>query len=92
MFETIEDITIQYEEDGIVLLKELDKEILSKGAWCTIVFRYQQLDKKTEEYGSDKYTIRRYRKVDGEYKQQLKFNISSEKQAHKLVEILNKWL
>ncbi len=86
------EITINYEEDGVLLVKELAKEILSKGAWATLIFRYQQWDKKKEAYGAEMYTIRRYRKVNGQYMQQSKFNISSPDQAGKIVEILNRWL
>jgi hypothetical protein len=46
MASDVNDITIQYEEDGVVIVKELDKEILSKGAWATVLFRYQQWDKR----------------------------------------------
>ena len=88
----VEDITINYEEDGVQLVKELDKDILSKGAWTTIVFRYQQWDAKKEAYGADQYAIRRYRKVNGEYMQQSKFNISSPDQARKIVEVLSRWI
>ncbi len=92
MASEIKDITIQYEEDGTVLVKELDKEVLSKGAWTTILFRYQQLDPKTNEYGPDRYSIRRYRKVNNEYRQQSKFTISSVQQARKIIEVLEKWI
>ena len=91
MAENISEITIDYEEDGIKVVKELDKEVLSKGAWTTIVFRYQDWNRKAEEYGPEKYTIRRYRKMNGDYRPQSKFNISSEKQANQLVDILSKW-
>ena len=88
----VNDITIQYEEDGLVLVKELDKEILSKGLWTTILFRYQQWDKRKNEYGSDSYAIRRYQKVHGDYQQKSKFTISSPKQARKIVDTLENWL
>ena len=91
MAETVNDISITYEEDGQVLVKEIDKEILSSGAWATIVFRYQDLDKAKGEYGPDKITIRRYQKRDGQYQAKSKFNISSTAQAKKLIEVLNKW-
>ena len=45
MSNSVDDLTINYEEDGILVVKELDKEILSKGAWTTILFRYQNWDK-----------------------------------------------
>ncbi|MGM0681643.1 MAG: hypothetical protein ACQES8_05385 [Thermodesulfobacteriota bacterium] len=92
MAEDVEDLTVNYEEDGIPVVKELDKAVLSKGAWATIIFRYQQWDKRKEEYGEDKYTIRRYRKINGEYIPRTRFNISSSKQAAKIVEILSNWL
>lgn len=91
MAETADEITITYEEDGQVLVKEIDKEILTSGAWATIVFRYQDLDKAKGEYGPDKFTIRRYQKRDGQYQAKSKFNISSAAQAKKLIEVLNKW-
>lgn len=88
----IDELTISYEEEGIELVKELDKAVLSKGAWATLVYRYQDWDRKAEAYGPEKYTIRRYRKVHGNYTQQSKFNISSRAQAEKIVEILVNWL
>ncbi|MGV1099012.1 hypothetical protein ACUUL3_06315 [Thiovibrio sp. JS02] len=92
MAANVEEVTIQYEEEGVVVVKELDKIILSKGAWATIIFRYQQWDAKKNEYSTDRYSIRRYRKVNGEYSQQSKFNISSPDQAQKIVEALTGWL
>ena len=92
MASDVDDITMEYEEDGILLVKELDKEILSKGAWTTILFRYQQWDKSKEEYKDDSYAIRRYQKIHGEYMPKSKFNISSRKQAEKIVSALQKWM
>lgn len=92
MAENIEDITVNYEEDGVLVVRELDKEILSKGAWTTILFRYQDLDKTSGQFGADKYTIRRYQKRGGIYQSKAKFNISSPAQAEKIVEVLTRWL
>lgn len=92
MASNVNDITIQYEEDDTVLVKELDKEILTKGAWATIMFRYRQWDPKTEEYGPERYSIRRYRKIGDEYRQQSKFTISSIQQAQKIIEVLRRWV
>ena len=87
----IDEITINYEEDGTLIVKELDKEVLSKGAWTTILFRYQDFNRSKKEYGLDKYTIRRYQKRDGKYLPKSKFNISSAKQAKLIIETLGKW-
>ena len=92
MASDINDVTIQYEEDGQELVKELDKIVLSKGAWSTVIFRYQQWENGKGEFSKDRYTIRRYRKVNDEYRQQSKFNISSPDQAQKLIDALQKWV
>ena len=92
MAENTDELSINYEEEGILVVKEIDKEILTKGAWTTILFRYQEFDKTTQEYGPDKFTIRRYQKRNGQYQTKSKFNISSAAQAQKIVETLAKWL
>ena len=92
MAENVEDLTVNFEEDGVVVSKELDKVILTKGAWATVIFRYQDWDRQKEAYGPDKYTIRRYQKRGGEYQQKSKFNISSKEQAQKIIEALQAWM
>lgn len=92
MAERIEDLTVSYTEDGIDTTKEIDKVVLSKGSWTTILFRYQDWDRAKAEYGPEKYTIRRYQKRGGEYRQQSKFNISSRAQAQALVDAIQGWL
>ena len=92
MSSEIDELTVQYEEDGLVTVKELDKKVLTKGAWSTIIYRYQDWDRKKEEYGKDKYTIRRYQKRNGQYMQKSKFNISSQEQARSVIEALEGWM
>lgn len=89
--ETIEELTVQYEEDGVVKVEELAKEVLTKGSWTTIVYRYREMDRKSGEYGEDKVRIQRYRKRDGVFYEQSKFNITNGKQARQLVDILSGW-
>ena len=91
MAETIDELTIQYEEDGQVLRKQLDKEVLSKGSWTTIMFLYQDLDRKTGEYARQKVSIRRYQKREGTYLQRSKFEISSPDQAWAVRDQINHW-
>ncbi len=92
MAETIDEISINYEdEQGRLLVKELKKEILTRGSWTTILFLYQELDKKTGDFGPVKATIRRYKKQGGYFRPQSKFNISNKKQALKIAKILTDW-
>jgi hypothetical protein len=92
MFSDIDEITINYEEEGLLLVKELDKEFLTRGAWTTILFRYQEYDRSSGDYGPEKYTIRRYQKRNGQYQAKSKFNISSSDQAQKIIDTLGRWL
>jgi hypothetical protein len=92
MATTPEELTVSYSEDGIETVKELDKVILSKGAWTTIIFRCQDWNKRKEEYGPEKYTIRRYQKRDGAYVPKSKFNISSKDQARAVINALQGWI
>jgi hypothetical protein len=91
MAETVDELTVEYMEGDEMTVKELDKVVLTKGAWATLMFRYQDLDRKTGEFGADKYTIRRYQKRNGEYSQRSKFNISSKDQAQKVIDALTNW-
>ena len=92
MAETVDELTVTYEDGGVETVKELDKIVLTKGAWATIMYRYQDWNRTKEEYGPDKYTIRRYQKRNGEYQQKSKFNISSVDQAKSIIEVLEDWI
>jgi len=88
----VDDITIAYSENGVETVKELDKQVLTKGAWTTIMFKYQDWDNAKSVYGPVKYSIRRYQKRNNSYWQKSKFNISSADQAQKIIDILTGWL
>ncbi len=92
MASDVEDLTVDYTDGDIQTVKQLDKQILTRGAWATVIFRYQDWDRRKEEYGPDRYTIRRYQKRNGEYQQKSKFNISSRDQAEKVIAALQTWV
>lgn len=92
MNETVDDLTIEYEENGQLLVKEVDKVVLSKGLWATVLFRYRQWQPETSDYGPDKFAFHRYKKTAGEYRRQSKFTISGPEQARKIIDALNGWL
>ncbi len=92
MASTVDEITICFsEEDGTLITKELDKEVLTKGSWATILFKFQDLDRASGTFKAPKFSIRRYQKRSGEYKTMSKFNISSTAQAKKIIEVLSRW-
>lgn len=100
MQSTVDELTIQKEVNGQVIVKELDKRALTTGAWTTIVYKYQDWNRKKDAYNPEKYAIRRYHKkytkgdenCPGQYFPKTKFNISSKAQARALISILSEWL
>ena len=93
MAETIDEISIEWKDDnGQHLVKQVKKEVLTSGAWSTIMFMYQDLDKKTGQFGPRKIRVARYQKRGGKFIAQSKFNISSAKQAKRIIEIIQGWL
>ena len=92
MASSVDELTISYFEEGVETVKEIDKEVLTKGAWATVMYSYKDWDKKKEDYGPEKFSIRRYQKKNGEYKQRSKFNISSVAQAEQIIQTLQRWM
>ena len=93
MAETIDEISIDWKDDnGQYLVKQVKKEVLTSGAWSTIMFMYQDFDKKSGEFGPRKIRVVRYQKRGGKFIPQSKFNISSAKQAKQIIEIIQNWL
>ena len=91
MAETIDELSYDYEDEGKLVRKEVDREILSKGAWSTIMFKFTELDRAKDEWRAAKIAIVRYKKSGGVYRKQSSFNISSEKQARAIVATIDKW-
>ena len=93
MADTVDEITINWkDENGQQLVKQVKKEVLTSGAWSTIMFMYQDLDKKSGAFGPKKIRVARYQKRGGKFIPQSKFNISSARQAKQIVEIIQGWL
>src|SRR5215470_19309740 len=91
MAETLDDLSYDYEDEGKLVRKEVNRAILSKGAWATVMFLYQELDRKTEQFREPKIAIVRFKKSNGVYRKQSSFNISSERQARQVVEVIEQW-
>jgi len=92
MAATVEELTCEWTDDnGKVLTKELEKVVLTKGAWATVMYLYQDANRQTGEFGKPKARIQRYQKRNGNYRPHSKFNISSVDQGKAIAEILMGW-
>jgi hypothetical protein len=91
MAETLEELTYDYEDQGVLVRKQLAKEVLTKGTWATIMFLYQELDKNTGKFRAPKISIVRFKKFKGSYRKQSNFNVSSVKQAKQITGVFEQW-
>lgn len=91
MAETLEELTYDYEDEGVLVRKQLDKVVLSKGSWATLMFLYQELDKAAGTFRPPKIAIVRFKKFKGVYRKQSSFNVSSEKQARQITAVFEGW-
>jgi hypothetical protein len=91
MAETLDELTYNYEEDGTLVRKELDRVVLTKGGWATMMFLFQELDRKSGQFRAPKMAIVRFKKSRGSYRKQSSFNISNEKQARQIASVFEGW-
>ena len=91
MAETLEELTYDYEDEGTLVRKELDRAVLTKGSWATIMFLFQELDRAKGKFRPPKMAIVRFKKAKGSYRKQSSFNISNEKQARQIAEVFERW-
>ncbi len=91
MAETLDELTYDYEDEGVLVRKQLDKAVLTKGSWATLMFLYQELDRTSGKFRAPKIAIVRFKKFKGAYRKQSSFNVSSEKQARQITDIFEGW-
>lgn len=91
MSETLDDLTYDYEDQGVLVRKQIAKQVLTKGTWATVMFLYQELDKASGKFRAPKIAIVRFKKFRGAYRKQSSFNVSSEKQARQIMDVFEGW-
>jgi hypothetical protein len=91
MAETLDELTYDYEDEGVLVRKQLEKVVLTKGSWATLMFLYQELDKTAGTFRAPKIAIVRFKKFKGAYRKQSSFNVSSEKQARQITGVFESW-
>ena len=84
--DNFEDLTVTWVENGVEVVKELDRYVLHKGSgWATIAFLCEEHDPATGEMRGPKVNLRRYRKRGGRWQVSARFVLGSEEQAQNQV-------
>jgi hypothetical protein len=89
--DALDDLTFDHEDDGVLVRKQLDRVILAQGAWATVMFLFQELDRETGAYRAPKMAIVRFKKWRGAYRKQSSFNVANEQQARQITQVFEGW-
>src|SRR3954453_14974614 len=91
MPETLDELTYDYEDEGVLVRKQLAQTVLTKGGWATVMFLFQELDRAKGKFRPPKMAIVRFKKSKGSYRKHSSFNISNEQQARQITTVLEGW-
>jgi hypothetical protein len=87
----VDELTVRFEEDGVLKVRELDKRVLSQGTWATVAFLSQELDLQTQQWRAPRVTVRRYRKRGQGYVVDKHITLTSPAQATALADTILSW-
>ena len=88
----VEELSYDFSDhEDVLVRKQEERVILSKGGWATVMFRYRELDKKTGQFRDPKAAVVRFKKLNGVYRKQSSFNVSSARQARQIIDVLERW-
>ena len=88
----VDELSYDFTDDqGVLVRKQQERVILSKGGWATVMFLYRELDKKSGNFRDPKAAIVRFKKWNGVYRKQSSFNVSSARQARQIIDVLEQW-
>lgn len=86
------ELSLDFEEDGKLVRKTIKKVVMAKGAWVRVVYLYQDLNRKKNEFGPLKVSVALYKKAKSIYQFQKEFSFSSAVMAKQVAEIIQGWL
>jgi hypothetical protein len=91
MAHSLDELTVNWEEDGELKVRELKRHVLSEhGSWATVLFLFEE--RAADGFRPPKVQIRRYQKRKGGWIFHSKFVLPSAEQAREAAETILSWL
>jgi hypothetical protein len=87
----LDDLTYDQEVDGVLARKQLDRVVLTRGAWATVLFLYVQLDRATGDHGAPKVAVVRFQRSRGGWRKHAAFTLATADDARALADVLARW-
>jgi hypothetical protein len=91
MSDLLDELTYDYEDDGVLVRKQLERVVLTGRAWATVLFLYEELDPATRTFRAPKIAVVRFKKWRGGYRKQSSFTVATEAQARQLADVFGAW-
>jgi hypothetical protein len=89
--DALDELSYEQEADGVIVREQLDRVVLARGSWATVMFLYRDLDREAGAWGAPKMAVVRFQKWRGGYRKHSAFNVVSAAQARELGEVLARW-
>ena len=93
----LDELSYDVEQDGVLIRRELERVISTKGAWATVMFLYEDRDVvaggdvSSAPWKSAKVAILRLQKVGDGYKKTAGFTLGGAKEARTMANTLLGW-
>ncbi len=90
--DSLDELSYDLEEDGALVRRTLEQSVLRRGAWATVLFLYQELDREASVWRAAKIAVVRFQKMHGRYRKHSSFPIATEAEARELLSVIEAWL
>jgi hypothetical protein len=91
MVETLDELSYDVEEDGVLVRRQIDRVVVARGAWATLMFLYEELDRATGSFRAPKIAVARFKKFRGAYRRHSVFTLASVAEARALTDVFERW-
>ena len=88
--EDLDDVTVELEQDGDLVVRQEARAVLSRGAWPILAFLYRERD-RDGAFGPPRVTLRKFRRQHDAWRPESKMNLSLE-EAKSLSAALQAWI
>jgi len=89
--EELDDIRWDWEEDGRLVRREVDRRTFARGGWATVMFLFQELDSERDAWQDARVAIVRFQKVRGLWKKHAAWNLAGADEARAVAGQLERW-
>ena len=88
----VAELTVRFEENGVVVVEELAKAVLTASStWVTVAYLARERDKVSGVFAGPRVSLRRYKKRGGRFIVDKHFTLTTRPQVVALQEALATW-